>query len=610
MQEEGKISVTAEDMLPIIKKWLYSEHDIFLRELVSNAVDAITKHEHFVLTGESSQKDVEYKIEVAVNETNKTIHIKDNGVGMTAEEVKKYITQLAFSGATEFFEKYQAGDESSRMIGHFGLGFYSSFMVADKVEIKTLSFRDESKPVHWVCNGTTDYTLKEIDGIEHHGTEIILHINEESQEFINPAELSTVIRRHSAFLPVPIMVNGEIINNQKPIWNQNPNELEDKDYDELFNHSFPMQEKPLFNLHFKIDTPFQVRGILYFQKVRQNFDSFKGRIKLYCNNVFVSDSIEDLFPSYLFMLQGFIDCPDIPLNVSRSSLQGDPRVKKIAQHMVKKIADKMKEIFKKDREAYEGYWEDINPFVKFGCLQDDKFYDRMEEYVIFKSTKEDKFSTLKEYLERNKDKHENKVYYVSNFEEQHSYLELFKDQDIEVLLMDDTLDSHYVQTLEMKNPDVKFARIDSELDEVFIDKEKDSKIVDQENKTREDSIREVFIGALNNEKITVRVENLKSEDVSGMILLPEHIRRFREMSAVSQPENLGFIEEHTFVVNAQNPVVSKLVEMHKGLKYEETSLICQHLYDLALLSQKQFDGKKMASFVERSNKILNLLGSN
>ena len=324
----------------------------------------------------------------------------------------------------------------------------------------------------------------------------------------------------------------------------------------------------------------------------------------------MSDSIEDLFPSYLFMLQGFIDCPDIPLNVSRSSLQGDPRVKKIAQHMVKKIADKMKEIFKKDRVAYEGYWEDINPFVKFGCLQDDKFYDRMEEYVIFKSSKEDKFSTLKEYLERNKEKHENKVYYVSNFEEQHSYLELFKNQDIEVLLMDDTLDSHYVQTLEMKNPDVKFARIDSELDEVFIDKAKDSQIVDQDNKTREDSIKEVFMGALNNEKITVRVENLKSEDVSGMILLPEHIRRFREMSAVSQPESLGFIEEHTFVVNAQNPVVAKLVDMHKGLKHEETSLICQHLYDLALLSQKQFDGKKMASFVERSNKILNLLGSN
>tara|TARA_B100000674_G_C37964606_1_gene973892 strand:+ start:2031 stop:3863 length:1833 start_codon:yes stop_codon:yes gene_type:complete len=610
MQEEGKISVTAEDMLPIIKKWLYSEHDIFLRELVSNAVDAITKHEHFALTGEASQKDVEYKIEVAVNETNKTIHIKDNGVGMTADEVKKYITQLAFSGATEFFEKYQAGDESSRMIGHFGLGFYSSFMVANKVEIKTLSFKNESKPVHWICEGTTDYTLTEIDGIDQHGTEIILHVNEESEEFANPSELSTVIRKHSAFLPVPILVNGEVINNQKPIWNQNPSELEDKDYDELFNHSFPMQEKPLFNLHFKIDTPFQVRGILYFQKVRQNYDSFKGRIKLYCNNVFVSDSIEDLFPSYLFMLQGFIDCPDIPLNVSRSSLQGDPRVKKIAQHMVKKIADKMKEIFKKDREAYEGYWEDINPFVKFGCLQDDKFYERMEEYVIFKSSKEDKFSTLTEYLERNKEKHENKVYYVSNFEEQHSYLELFKEQEIEVLLMDETLDSHYVQTLEMKNPDIKFARIDSELDEVFIDKEKESKIVDQDNQTREESIRQVFVGALNNDKITVRVENLKSEDVSGMILLPEHIRRFREMSAISQSESLGFIEEHTFVVNAQNPVVSKLVEMQKGLKHEETSLICQHLYDLALLSQKQFDGKKMASFVERSNKILTLLGSN
>lgn len=609
MQEEGKISVTAEDMLPIIKKWLYSEHDIFLRELVSNAVDAITKHEHFTLIGESDQKDVDYKIEIAVNEANKTIHIKDNGVGMSADEVKKYITQLAFSGATEFFEKYKGSDESSRMIGHFGLGFYSSFMVADKVEIKTKSFRKDTPAVHWICDGTTDYTISELDGIDQHGTEIILHINEESEEFLNSAELSAVIRRHSAFLPIPILINGEVINNQKPIWNKNPNELEDQDYEELFNHSFPMQEKPLFHLHFRIDTPFQVRGILFFQKIRQNFDSFKGRIKLYCNNVFVSDSIEDLFPSYLFMLQGFIDCPDIPLNVSRSSLQGDPRVKKIAQHIVKKIADKMKDIFKNDREAYEGYWEDINPFVKFGCLQDDKFYERMEEYVIFKSS-DGQYSTLAEYLERNKQKHENKVYYVSNFEEQHSYLELFKNQGIEILLMDDTLDSHYVQTLEMKNPDIKFARIDSELDDVLIDKEKQSQIVDQDNKTREDSIREVFIGALNNDKVTVRVENLKSEEVSGMILLPEHIRRFREMSAVSQPEALKFIEEHTFVVNAQSPVVSKIVEMHRGLKHAETSLICQHLYDLALLSQKQFDGKKMADFVTRSNQILNLLGSN
>jgi len=327
----------------------------------------------------------------------------------------------------------------------------------------------------------------------------------------------------------------------------------------------------------------------------------------FCNNVYVSDSIEDLFPSYLFMLQGVIDCPDIPLNVSRSALQGDPRIRKISQHIVKKIADRLKELYKKERERYENVWPDINPFVKFGVIQDEKFYERMCDYIIFKSSNEGNFTTLAEYLERNKEKHENKVYYVSNFEDQHSYLELFKAQGLEVLEMDEVLDSHYIQHLEMKNPEVKFARIDSDLDEDLVDKEKDSKIVDSENKTREDSIKDVFSRAINNEKVTVRVENLKTDDVSGMILLPEHMRRFKEMSAISMSQAPEFLEEHTFVVNAQSPVVQKVVEMEQGLKSDQANLVCQHLYDLALLNQKSFDGKKMNEFVSRSNKILGYL---
>ncbi len=607
--ETGKISVTADDMLPIIKKWLYSEHDIFLRELVSNAMDAITKHKHLSLAGEASQKDVDYKVEIAINESGKTLHIKDNGIGMSADEIKKYITQLAFSGASEFFEKYKGGDEKSQIIGHFGLGFYSSFMVADKVEIKSLSFREDAQAVHWICDGSTNYTLGDAEGLVSHGTEIILHINEDSEEFLKEAELRSVLSCYSEFLPVSIHLNGTHINTQKAIWVEQPTSLSDEDYQKFYDHVFPMHEKALFHLHFNLDSPFQVRGILYFHKIKQNFDSFKGRIKLYCNQVFVSDSIEEIFPSYFFMLQGVIDCPDIPLNVSRSALQGDPLIKKISQHIVKKIADKLKDFFKKDREKFETFWEDINPFVKFGVLQDERFFERVHEFVIYRSTLDGKYSTIKDYLERNKEKHENKIYYVSDEEGQLAYLELFKKEGREALIMDEVLDSHYIQHLEIKNPDWKFQRIDSDLDESLVDKDKESKIVDQDSRTREDSIKDAFIKALGNEKVAVRVEHLKSEDVSGMILFSEQMRRFQEMSSVAMQKAPEFLEEHTLVVNAENPIVQKVAQMSESMKTEEVTLVCQHVYDLALISQKNFDAKKMGEFVERSNKILHLLAS-
>jgi molecular chaperone HtpG len=602
----GKISVTAENMLPIIKKWLYSEHDIFIRELVSNAMDAITKHKHLSLIGDAPQKDVDYRIEVATNESNKTIHIKDNGIGMTEEEVKKYIADIAFSGAAEFVERYKAGDESQQIIGHFGLGFYSSFMVADKVEVKTRSFKEDSKAVLWSCDGGTDYTIEELDENISHGTEIILHVNSESECFLKENELKSALKRHSEFLPVPIMFNGSKVNEQKPVWSEPTSSLKQEDYGSLYSHLFPFQEKPLFHIHFNIDTPFQIKGILYFQKVKKEYESFKGRIKLFCNHVFVSDSIEDLFPSYLFMLQGVLDCPDIPLNVSRSALQGDPRIRKIGALVTKKIADKLKEMFKKDREQYESFWPDINPFVKFAVLQDEKFYERVNEYVVFKTTEGDKYLTLAEYLEDCKEKHENKVYYVSDLQEQYSYVELFKSQDLNALVMDSVLDSHYVQHLEMKNPDVKFLRIDSELDEKLLDKDQSSKIVDQDNKTKEDKLKEIFSSAINKDKVTIRVEHLKSEDVSGMILLPEHLRRFQEMSALSMQQMPEFLEEHTFVINAENPIVKRVVEMRSSMREKEAAMICEHLYDLALMAHKQFEGQKMSNFIDRSNRILNI----
>ncbi|MBT3785102.1 molecular chaperone HtpG [bacterium] len=603
----GQISVTAEDMLPIIKKWLYSEHDIFLRELVSNAMDAVTKHQHLCFSGEAPQKDVDYKIEIAINKSAGTIHVKDNGIGMTSEEVKKYITQLAFSGATEFFDKYHGKDESKQIIGHFGLGFYSAFMVAEKVEIKTLSYTEGETGVHWVCDGSTQYTIKEIPELKVHGTEIILHINDDSKNFLEETELREVLKRHSEFLPVSIFLNGTQTNTQKAIWMEQPTTLKDEDYQTFQDHIFPFHEKSLFHLHFNIDTPFQVRGILYFHKVKQSFESFKGRIKLFCNRVFVSDSIEDIFPSYLFMLQGVIDCPDVPLNVSRSALQGDPRIKKIGQHMVKKIADKLKQIFRKDREKYDEYWEDINPFVKFGLMQDEKFYERMNEFLIFRSANDDKYKTFQQYLEDNKEKNENTIFYATDVEAQASLLNLFKQEGREVLVMDEVIDSHLIQHLEIKNPEWKFARIDSDLHEGMVDKEKESTLVDQDNKTREQTIKEVFDRALGNDKITVRVEHLKTAEVSGMVLLSEHVRRFREISSAAMQQMPDLMEEHTLVVNAQHPVVQKVYELEQEKKDKQVELLCQHVHDLAQLSNKNFDPKKLNEFIQRSNEILGIL---
>lgn len=607
IHEEGKISVTAENILPIIKKWLYSEHDIFIRELVSNAMDAITKHKHLSLTGEVSQKDVAYEIRVTIDEPNKVIRVRDNGIGMSADEIRKYIAEVAFSGATEFVNKYKGAQETSQIIGHFGLGFYSSFMVADKVEVRSCSSRDGETAVVWTCDGSTHYTLDEISDFSGHGTEIVLHINSESLDFLKEWELKTALNRHSGFLPVPLYLNDKQLNEQKAIWNSQPSSLKEEDYEALYQHLYPFQEKPLFHIHFNLDTPFQLRGILWFQKMKKDFESFKGRIKLYCNQVFVSDAIEDIFPSYLFMLQGVIDCPDIPLNVSRSALQGDPRVKKLGQHIVKKIADRLKDMHRQDKDKYETLWDDISPFVKFGVIQDEKFAERVGELVLFRSTEGESLSSVAAYMERNKDKHENKIYYVSDPTAQFSAMELFKKQGLEALIMDNPIDVHYVQHLEMRNSEWKFLRIDSELDETLVDKENKSTIVDKDNRTREDHIKSVFEEALQNGKVSVRVEHLKTSDVSGVILLPEHVRRYREMSAFASQKLPDRMEEHTFVINAQNPVVKKVIDMNDSQRSDQARLVARHLYDLALMSQKNFDPKQMSEFVERSNQILGLI---
>ncbi|MCC7430649.1 molecular chaperone HtpG, partial [bacterium] len=514
--EKGSISVHTENILPIIKKWLYADTDIFLRELVSNSHDAIAKLKHLSLTQEyKGEKD--FKITVKLDTNAKTITISDNGIGMTADEVKKYINQVAFSGAEEFAKKYQGGDSQKQLIGHFGLGFYSAFMVAEKVELISLSYKEESQAIKWVSVGTTEF---EITGSERseHGTDVILHLSEDALEFNSEFRIREILGKYCKFIPIPIEFNGSKINEKEALWTKSPTNLEEKDYVEFYDYLYPYSDKPLFWIHLNLDFPINLTGILYFPKLKHEFDSSKGHIKLYCNEVYVSDNCQDLIPQFLTVLQGAIDSPDIPLNVSRSALQNDPNVRKLATHIQKKVADKLNELFRKDKEQFVKFWEDISPFVKFGVLSDEKFYEQVKEIVLFKSTKGD-FVTIEEYLERNKEKNKNKVFYVSNEVTQSSYLRLFKEQDLEALFMDSEIDTHYVQHLEMKNHEVSFARVDSDVSEQLVDRGKTEIIDAVTNKTSNQIIEEIFRHNLKVDGLTIKVENLKTEEVPAMVIL-------------------------------------------------------------------------------------------
>jgi molecular chaperone HtpG len=655
--EQGTITIHTENIFPIIKKSLYTDHEVFLRELVSNAVDAIAKLKMVSRSGEYSGDIGEPEITITLDKDNKTLSVSDNGIGMTADEVKKYINQVAFSSAEEFIEKYKSNSDQS-IIGHFGLGFYSSFMVARQVEIDTLSYQDGAQAVHWTCDGSPIFKLEDSARIQR-GTTITLTLMDEETEYLETSRIRQLIKTYCDFMPVPIKLDGETINRQKAPWRESPNNLTQEDYLELYRYLYPFQEEPLLWVHLNTDYPFIVNGILYFPKLKPDVDVTQGNIKLFCNQVFVSDHCEDIIPKFLMPLRGVIDSTDIPLNISRSALQTNRTVRKIADYIAKKVADRLKELYRDNRKEYIRCWQDIGTFVKFGSLNDDKFKKQVEDILIYRTTytletanSEEKavevqvqteegdvwqdvssktpdqtdekgryYTTLNEYLERNKQRHENRVFYCTDETTQATYVQLHTSQGLEVLFFDSFIDSHFISFLEREHTDVKFSRVDAELDDNLIDKDNNSEIVDPKtNKTRSEQIKDLFTAALNKPKLTIRTESLKSEDTPpAMVLLPEFMRRLQDMTALIQQQKAEFPEEHILLINTAHPLIQNLVNLSQGAIIQEggespsaelAKMICHHVYDLALIAQKGFDAEGMKDFVERSNQVLTRLTSN
>ncbi|HEY5672647.1 MAG TPA: molecular chaperone HtpG [Malonomonas sp.] len=606
--EEGNISIHTENIFPIIKKWLYSEKEIFLRELVSNAVDAIHKLQNINLIDGLKLAD-EYKVDIHIDKEKGTLTVSDNGIGMNADEIRKYINQVAFSSAEDFIEKFKDLEDKNQIIGHFGLGFYSSFMVADKVEIRTLSYRDAAVGAHWQCSGSTSYQLAESDKKER-GTEIILHLNDSEKEYLEADNVRSIIKKFCNFLPVSIRLEGEEVNDKNPLWAKSPSEISDDEYKEFYNKLYPMSPEPLFWIHLNIDFPFNLKGIIYFPRLTNEFDVTKSHIKLFCNQVFVSDNCKELIPEFLTPLQGCLDAPDLPLNVSRSYLQNEPQVRKIREVISGRVAAKVVELAKKDRESFVPIWEDIHTFVKYGMMREDKFYEKVKDQVIYRSCGEEKYTTLPAYLERSKEKHENKVYYANDEGVQATYLKLFKAQGMEALILDAMIDNHFIQFMESKNSEIKFERVDSDVTENLIEMDDDSKLVDGDNKTRDERISELFKSGLSMIKgLTVRIETLKDASVPGMILLNEQQRRFKEMTHMmaGQGEMADLFADHTLLVNTASPAVAKALKLQEDGNTETAGLLMEQIYDLAMLSHQAINKERMGAFLERSGKLLGMI---
>ena len=701
-EKHGNLSINSDNLFPIIKKWLYSDHDIFYRELISNGCDAITKLKKLDMMGEYElPADYKPQIQVIVNPDEKTLKFIDNGLGMTADEVEEYINQIAFSGATDFIEKYKDKANDDQIIGHFGLGFYSAFMVADQVTIDTLSYKKDATPVHWACDGGTEFVMT--DGTkEGVGTEITLYLNEDCLEFANEYRAREVIEKYCSFMPTPIFLskanaeteyetidaadkldtdtvveeiheeakteekeneNGEKevvevspakeklkivkrpvpLNDTNPLWAKNPKDCTDEEYKEFYRKVFLDYKEPLFWIHLNMDYPFNLKGILYFPKINTEYDSIEGTIKLYNNQVFIADNIKEVIPEFLMLLKGVIDCPDLPLNVSRSALQNDGFVKKISEYITKKVADKLIGMCKTEKESYEKYWDDISPFIKFGCLKDTKFCDKMNDYILFKNL-DDKYLTLPELLvkeEEKKDdaevldkdgnpiantgdaaasdntadgsdtsadseKDERKViYYVTDKVQQGQYIKLFKEQNMQAVILDHNIDTSFITQLEQRNEKYKFMRIDADVTESLKDETSAEDL-----KAETDALTEVFKKALNNDKLTVKVEKLKNENISSIITLSEEGRRMQDMMKMYAMNGMGgmdmnmFAADQTLTLNANNELVKYIFE-HKDS--ENVPMFCEQLYDLAVLSNHPLSVDEMTKFVERSNKIMMLL---
>jgi len=668
--KKGNLSIDSENIFPIIKKWVYSDHDIFIRELVSNGCDAITKYKKLDMMGECElPDDYKGKIQVIVNPEEKTLKFIDNGIGMTAEEVEEYITQIAFSGATQFLEKYKDKTTEDEMIGHFGLGFYSAFMVADEVQIDTLSYKEGAAAVHWASEGGTEYEMQEGNRTEV-GTEITLYLNEDSLAFANEYRAREVLEKYCSFMPVEIFLSkanaepeyetideadvldtDEVVEHiteepkegeegepkQKakivkrpvslsdihPLWTKNPSDCTKDDYIEFYRKVFMDYKEPLFWIHLNMDYPFNLKGILYFPKINTEYDSIEGKIKLYNNQVFIADNIKEVIPEFLMVLKGVIDCPDLPLNVSRSALQNDGFVTKVADYISKKVADKLNGMFKTDRENYEKYWDDISPFIKFGCLKDEKFGEKVKDSMLFKNL-DHKYLTLEDCIKANggetaeetkaeettdseetKETPKTNIFYVTNEQQQSQYINMFKEQGQDAVILAHNIDSAFITYLEQKHDNVKFQRIDADVHESL-----KAEVAEEEKETFQknaDSLTEIFRKVLNNEKLDVKVEKLKDENIASMAVLSEESRRMEEMMKMYGMGGMDtgmFGGQASLILNADHPLVQYVVENKEG---ENVELICKQLYDLALLAHKPLSPQEMTAFVQRSNQIMMLL---
>ncbi|AYR10216.1 GHKL domain protein [Leptospira borgpetersenii serovar Hardjo-bovis str. Sponselee] len=602
MSEEikGRISVETENIFPIIKKWLYSEKDIFIRELVSNSSDAITKLKKIAFS-EEFEGGTDYRIDLEFNQEKRILTIEDNGIGMSSEEVQKYINQIAFSSAEEFVKKFQGEGAKPEIIGHFGLGFYSCFMVSTKVVVETKSYKKGSTGVIWESESGTEFSLRSSDKTAR-GTKITLYLDGDSGEYLDQWKLKELVRKYCDFLPVPIYVKNEQANKQTPLWSEAPSSVTKEKYEEFYNYLFPFSGEPLFHVHLNVDYPFRLQGILYFPKLKHELDVNQSGIKLYCNHVFVSDDANDLVPKFLTVLKGTIDIPDLPLNVSRSYLQSDPLVKKISAHIVKKIADRLNEEFKKSEEEFRKNWDEISIFVKYGMLTDDKFYDAAKDLVFFK-TSNGEIVRLEDYWNKNKEKNNGKIFYA--LETSSVYMDLLKSQGLEAILIDSRIDSHFIQFLESKNPDMKFQRADSELADGVVDREHSSSIVDSNNKTEADRIKEFFDKILKRDGLEIKAEPLKAEGVTAVVLLPEHLRRLSEMGMTGSQNPLDLLKNHTLVINTRSVLVKNIL----GMSSTKAGKLARTVYDMALLSSKIFGEAEFSEYLKRTTETLEELSA-
>jgi molecular chaperone HtpG len=603
-KEKGTISIHTENIFPIIKKFLYSDHEIFLRELVSNAVDATQKIKRLSSLGDYAGELGELKVKVSLDEKKKTITVSDNGIGMTADEVKKYINQIAFSGATEFLEKYKDKGEENQIIGHFGLGFYSSFMVAKKVEIITLSHQEGAEAVKWTCDGSTEFEIAPAKKSTR-GTDIVLHIADDSTEFLENFRLKGILDKYCKFLPVKVEFDEKVINNPSPLWTKSPSELTDEDYIKFYKELYPFAEDPLFWIHLNVDYPFNLTGILYFPKLKNEFEPQKNKIQLYSRQVFITDEVKDVVPEFLMLLHGIIDSPDIPLNVSRSYLQSDSNVKKINAHITKKVGDKLGELFKKDRKAFEEKWDSIGLFVKYGMISEEKFYEKAKDFTLMKNTKKE-YATLEEYKQRVETLQKNKdgdlVYiYATDAKKQDSFIQSAEKRSYDILLMDNVIDSHFINHMEQKLEKTTFKRVDADVVDKLIEKEEKKESV--LSQTEEEDLKKLFEEAINNTHNTVVVEPMPEDELPVTVTMPEFMRRMKEMAATGGG---GFMmgnmpDTYNVSVNANHPLISTILKTEVS---EEKTRLAKQAYDLALLSQGLLSGADLTAFIQRSVSLI------